>query len=74
MQQNQEGGNFYRADIAKWYNIGESGLRKRMTKKKVHIENRALTDDDIRLILKGLGRPQGIPNDLWKHYFPDKDS
>ena len=70
----EENPQIHRADIAKWYNIGESALRKRMTKKEVSIENRVLTDDDVRLILKKLGRPQGIPDALWKRYFPDKDS
>jgi hypothetical protein len=45
-----------------------------MKKAKIHIENRVLTDDDIRLILKALGRPQGIPDVLWKQHFGDKDS
>ena len=70
----QENPKVYRADIAKWYNISVSGLRKRMKRKKLHIENRVLTDDDVRLILTALGRPQGIPDALWKRYFPDKDS
>ena len=69
----EENPQIHRADIAKWYNISESGLRKRMTKKDVLIENRVLTDDDVRLILTALGRPQGIPDAVWKRYFPDKD-
>ena len=67
----QENPKVYRADIAKWYNVSVSGLRKRMTKAKLYIENQELTDDDIRLILQQLGRPQGIPYDLWKRYFGD---
>ncbi len=70
----EENPQIHRADIAKWYNVSESGLRKRMKRKKIHIENRVLTDDDVRLILKILSRPQGIPDALWKRYFPDKDS
>ena len=60
----EETPKIHREDIAKWYNVTESGLRKRMRRKKVGIENRVLTDDDIRLVLTALGRPQGIPDAL----------
>jgi hypothetical protein len=61
--------NFYRADIAKWYNISERALRDRMQKKQVHITNRVLTDDDIRTILSALGKPQCFPAELYDRFF-----
>jgi hypothetical protein len=69
MQNNQRDEKIYRADIAAWYNITERCLRDRMQKTQVHITNRVLTDDDIRTILKAIGKPQCFPPDLYNRFF-----
>jgi hypothetical protein len=71
MQNNQKDEKIYRADIAAWYNITERCLRDRMQKAQVHIVNRVLTDDDIRVILKNLGKPQSFPLDLYNRFLSD---
>ena len=58
-----------RTEIAQWYDISERGLRDRMHKKAVQVSNRILTECDIRLILKGLGKPLYMPPDLYHFYF-----
>ncbi len=58
-----------RTEIAHWYDISERTLRYRMENKGIQITNRILTEDDIRLILKGLGKPLYMPPDLYHFYF-----
>lgn len=58
-----------RTEIAQWYDIKERTLRYRMETKGIHITNRILTECDIRLILKGLGKPLYMPPDLYNFYF-----
>ncbi len=58
-----------RTEIAQWYGITERSLRYRMQKENVHISNRILTVCDIRLILKGLGRPRFMLSDLYDFFF-----
>lgn len=74
MQDSQEKAKFYRADIAKWYNISERALRDRIQKKQINITNRVLTDDDIRKILSTLGKPQSFPAELHDRFFGENDS
>jgi hypothetical protein len=50
-----------RQEIAKWYNIGEGGLRLRLKKKNLRIENRVLTLSDIKEIIACLGIPPNLP-------------
>ena len=69
MQDNQNNEKFYRADIAKWYDISERCLRDRMQTKKLKIANRVLTDDDIRTILQVLGKPQCFPPELYDRFY-----
>ena len=55
-----------REDVAKWYSIKTSGLRKRLAKTPdpLHLANRALTIDDIKSVIKKLGEPPFIPAEL----------
>ena len=69
MQDDQQS---YRSDIAQWYNITTRALRDRMQREDVHIANRILTDDDIKIILKGLGKPQCFPSELNDRFFGNK--
>jgi hypothetical protein len=58
-----------RTEIAQWYGITERALRNRMKNVNLHITNRILTRDDIRLILRVLKEPQFMPIDLYNFYF-----
>ena len=50
-----------RQDIAQWYGIGVRGLRLRLQKKNLNIENRVLTLSDIKNIVACLGIPANLP-------------
>ncbi len=59
-----EKGIITRIVIAEWYGIKERALRYRFKQAKICIKNRALTLDDIRLIIKHLGMPCYLPIDV----------
>jgi hypothetical protein len=50
-----------RQEIAQWYGIGVSGLRLRLRKKNLNIENRVLTLSDLKNIIACLGIPPNMP-------------
>lgn len=58
-----------RTEVAQWYGITERALRYRMDSKNIQIANRILTECDIRLILKGLGKPLYMPPHLYDFIF-----